>query len=181
MASGKSSRRRRPHESWVRRGAGPVAAGGRGLGRGGAAILVALAKDAEIAFTHGAPEELVELLSAGELDAALLPPLVAWSVEGTRFVPGIGLTTTQIDTRHDTPLGEWTSDLPRVLLYGPADSAHPIRKIRRHVAFAIRETAPMHEALRHTLGGDESDALRLQLSLAKTRGLIAEAQDLFYC
>jgi len=152
------------------------------------------------------PEALLAALNAGELDAALLPPLIAWHLEGVRFVPGIALTR-QPDAApsagdqswHDHALrmvlgvGErltaieaaWYTPEPRplVLLVWACRARAPHAQIRRTLVAAQRAgestAAPSPFAIR--LGSDESDALRALLALAKANELLPEGQQLVYC
>lgn len=147
-----------------------------------APLLSGLSSDADVEFELATPEQLVARLADGSLDAALLPPLHAWQLPGTRLVPGISLSR-----RHDFPATADEDAEPsaacEVLLVWACRHHAPYPDIRRRLVLANRvaNLPPGQGDFTYGLGSAESDFLRALIGILKRDGLLDASADLFYC
>lgn len=154
-----------------------------------------------VGLRRDTPEGLVAALQAGQLDAALLPPLAAWQVERVRLVPGLALVAGEADDAwEDAGLREllrcastgiaelreaWRvhHEGPLVLLVWACRPRGPFPDIRRALVHAWRhaEGQGLPAGFGYQLGSEESDGLRALLAQAKTHDAADVGQDVVFC
>lgn len=147
-----------------------------------APLLSGLFADDEVELVLASPEQLAAGLADGTLDAALLPPLHAWQLPGTRLIPGIALSRVQATPQVDDEAAEPTA-VCEVLLVWACRHRAPYPDIRRRLVLANRTSnLPAAEGgFSYGLGSVESDYLRALLGILKRDGLLDAAADVFYC